>query len=214
MIASKQEYLVLLHKRLKHNDNQDEIVLEYDLHLSELLEDIYMEKQLEEKEAMAIVLERFGEPEEIAQLYAEEQTVTANKTKWIFFFGNLVFFTGGICLTIFYHYLSFPLIRKLWAFLVSIPFYLIVLYLFFWLLLGYEVGKEFGLGGKKLLKKTFYISLAPNLLLMMLVIFRIVPSTVFDPLLTPDFILICIVATFFLYPISILGFRFGTTRSI
>ncbi|MGP7815647.1 hypothetical protein [Niallia sp. 01092] len=214
MIASKQEYLHLLQKKLKNNVNQYEIVLEYDHHLSELLEDIYIEQRLEEKDAMNIVLNKFGTPDEIAQLYAEELTVTASKTKWIFFFCNLFFFIGGICLTIFYHYLSFPFIKKMWAFLTSIPFYIILLYLFFWLLLGYEVGKEFGLGGKRLLKKTFYISLAPNLLLMMLVVFRIIPIEVFAPLLTPDFILLCIAATFFLYPISILGFRFGTTRSV
>ncbi|WP_445490957.1 HAAS signaling domain-containing protein [Niallia sp. 03133] len=214
MIASKQEYLHSLRKKLKNNKDQDEIVLEYDHHLSDLLEELYLKHQLDEKAAMILVLDRFGTPEEIAQLYTEELVVTENKTKWIFFFGNLFFFTGGICLTIFYHFLSFPSIRRLWTFLTSIPFYLILLYLFFWLLLGYEVGKEFGLGGKKLLKKTFYISLAPNLLLMILVVFRIIPLTVFDPLLTPNFILLCIGATFFLYPISILGFRFGTIRSV
>ncbi|EOR23024.1 permease prefix domain 1-containing protein [Niallia alba] len=214
MIASKESYMQQLRDLLKEHEQSEEICREYELHLADMLEDIVLEKQYTEQEAITIAIERLGFPKEIAALYQEELTMTAKKTQWNFFFANLFFFVGGIGLTVIYHHLSNPTISKLWLFLTSIPFFLIILYLFFWLLLGYEVGKEFGLGGKKLLMKTFCISLVPNLLLMCSVVFKIIPSTIFDPLLTPEFILICISFTIMLYPICFLAFRYGTTRSV
>ncbi|WP_400241594.1 hypothetical protein AB3U99_13110 [Niallia sp. JL1B1071] len=214
MIYSKASFMKQLRELLKVHDQSEEICREYELHLTDLLEDILLEEQCTEKKAMLIALEKLGTPEEIAALYQEELTMTAKNTQWNFFFANLFFFAGGIGLTVIYHHLSNPAISKLWLFLTSIPFFLILLYLFFWLLLGYEVGKEFGLGGKKLLVKTFSISLIPNLMLMCSVVFNIIPLSLFDPLLTPEFILICIAFTIILYPICFLAFRFGTTKSI
>lgn len=213
MITSKEEYLEILRLKLQNHVSLNEILIEYDHHISDMLLEL-THTNITEKEAMMTIIHRLGTPEEMAHLYQEELTVTKTNTKWIFFLGNLFFFIGGIALTFIYHYVSVPSVTKIWYFLTSIPFYLIVLYLFFWLLLGYEVGKEFGLSGRKLLHKTFYLSLLPNLTLMMLVVFRIIPMAVFAPLLTQEFIYVCIIATVFLYPISFLGFRFGTTRSI
>ena len=214
MISSLEEYLKHLRNELKEHAQVEEICLEYELHISDMLEDIYIKRGCPETEAMKFVSERLGTPKDIAEMFQKVTSMTANKTKWIFFFANMFFFVGGISLTIFYHQLSIPTISKLWTFLTSIPFVLIMLYLAFWLLLGYEVGKEFGLGGQKVLTKTFLLSLVPNLLLMCLVVFRIVPVSIFAPLLTPEFILICIAFTVILYPICFLGFRFGTTRSV
>ncbi|MED4052888.1 HAAS signaling domain-containing protein [Niallia taxi] len=214
MISSKQEYLDILRTCLKNHDQVEDILLEYEQHLTDLLDEVCNCPCMTEKEAMHVVIERLGTPAEMAALYEEERTVTPARTKWIFFFVNFFFFAAGIILTVFYHSLSSPTVKQLWFFLTSIPFFLIFLYLFYWLLLGYEVGKEFGLGGKKLLKRTFYIALAPNLFLMVMVVFRIIPASVFAPLLTGEFTVICIISTILLYPISILGFRYGATKSI
>lgn len=214
MIYSKDSFMKQLRELLKNHNQSEEICMEYEHHLTDLLEDILLSEQCTVKEAILIAVEKLGTPQEIAALYQEELTMTAKNTQWNFFLANLIFFTGGIGLTIIYHHISNPIISRLWLFLTSIPFFLIVLYLFFWLLLGYEVGKEFGLGGKKLLIKTFCISLIPNIALMCSVVFNIIPITFFDPLLTPEFILICIAFTIILYPICFLAFRFGTTKSI
>ncbi|CAM5606648.1 hypothetical protein SAFG77S_09601 [Streptomyces afghaniensis] len=214
MISSKESYMKQLRDLLKDHEQSEEICMEYELHLIDILEEISFEKQCSEEEALIMAIQRLGTPLEVVAMYQEELNMTAKKTQWNFFFANLFFFVGGIGLTIIYHRLSNPTISKLWSLLTSIPFFLIVLYLFFWLLLGYEVGKEFGLGGKKLLLKTFCISLVPNLLLMCSVVFKIIPLTLFDPLLTPEFVLICISFTIMLYPICYLAFRYGTTRSV
>lgn len=214
MISSKESFMEQLRDLLINHEQSEEISMEYELHLADMLEEIILEKQCSEEEALIFAIDRLGTPLEIAALYHEELNMTAKKTQWNFFIANLFFFVGGIGLTVIYHRLSNPTISKLWSFLTSIPFLLIMLYLFFWLLLGYEVGKEFGLGGKKLLLKTFCISLVPNLLLMCSVVFKIIPLTIFDPLLTPEFVLICTSFTIILYPICFLAFRYGTTRSV
>ncbi|WP_078380481.1 DUF1700 domain-containing protein [Sutcliffiella halmapala] len=214
MIQSKQAYLEELHKELKKLPNCEELLREYDLHLSEMLADLIEIEGLEEKEAMGKIVLRFGAPKDIAACYKENLDITPTKMKWTFISVNLFFFISGISLTVMYNLLPFPFISILWNILTSIPTLLILLYMFFWVLLGYEIGKEFGLGGRKLLRNTFYFSLIPNLVLMLLVIFRVVPESWFGPLLTPSFIAICIVCTLILFPISYAAYRWGTIRSI
>lgn len=214
MIQSKYDYLFALKKGLKDTANAEELLQEFELHISEMLDDLKVTEGLDEIEAMEKIVERLGSPEQIAELYQQEVDVTPSKIQWTFISVNLLFFIGGICLTIVYNLLPAPLISEIWTILTSITSVLIILYMFFWVLLGYEIGKEFGLGGKKLLLKTFYIALVPNLTLMALVVLRVMPFQWFDPLLTPSFIAICILCTTFLYPISYAGFRWGTIRSI
>lgn len=79
----------------------------------------------------------------------------------------------------------------------------------FWALLGYEIGKGFGHNGRVLLNKTFLLSLIPNLILMVLTVFQIIPHSWFAPLLTKTFIIACIIFTIILYPISWIGYRWG-----
>jgi hypothetical protein len=94
------------------------------------------------------------------------------------------------------------------------PTLIALLYLFFWALLGYEIGRGFGHGGRTLLKKTFLLSLIPNILLMVLTVFEIIPHSWFAPLLTKTFIIACILFTIILYPISVIGYRWGKKASI
>ncbi|MCM2533169.1 hypothetical protein NDK43_13145 [Neobacillus pocheonensis] len=106
------------------------------------------------------------------------------------------------------------MVNGIWSHLTSIPTLIALLYLFFWALLGYEIGKGFGHSGRRLLKKTFLLSLIPNILLMVLTVLRIIPHAWFDPLLTDQFVIACIIFTIILYPISWLGYRWGKKASI
>jgi hypothetical protein len=214
MIQSKQDYINDLSKELKNHPNLEELLGEIDLHISEMIEDLCLNNGLDEKSAIVEVQSRFGTPREVAGIYQKELDLTPKKTQWTFIAVNVLFFVGGIILTVLYHLIPFPLINKTWSFLTGIPVIIMLLYMGFWAMLGYEIGKEFGYGGKKLLLKTFYISLFPNLLLMVLVLFRIVPTTWFDPLLSPPFIATCILGTAVLYPISYASFRWGTIKSV
>lgn len=214
MIQSKYDYLKALERELGGHPNADELLQEFELHISEMIEELRLSERMDEVAALQVIVQRVGQPATVALLYHQELEITPQKTQWTFILFNLLFFIGGISLTIFYHVVPIPFIKELWQALTSIPSTLMILYMVFWGLLGYEIGKEFGLGGKRLLVRTFYFSLIPNLILMALVVFRIVPFSWFDPLLTPSFIISCIVSTMFLYPISYLGYRWGTSRSI
>ncbi|WP_141430530.1 hypothetical protein [Bacillus sp. 03113] len=214
MIQSKQEYLFELKKNLKKHPNMEEITTEIDLHITEMLYDLKIVEGLEEDAAINSIINKVGAPEKVAMLYQQEIIVTPARTQWTFILANILFFIGGIGLTIFYHTVSDPIVDHVWVFLTSIPSLIMMLYMIFWALLGYEIGKEFGLGGKGLLMKTFHLSLIPNLVLMSLVVLRIVPFHWFEPLLTPSFIVACIFCTILLYPISYLAFHWGTNRSI
>ncbi|KAB7673168.1 hypothetical protein [Bacillus sp. B1-b2] len=213
MITTREEYIKQLRQLLKKQKYSEDICTEYNRHIYDLLEEICQEKACREEEAMKIVLEKLGSPTAIASIY-QVISLTPNKSHWMFFLANLCFFISGCLLTVIYHLFPVPIINKLWMALTSSPSILIILYFIYWLFVGYELGKEFGLGAKKILIRTFFFSLIPNVLLMSFIIFRIIPITIFAPLLTPEFILICIVFTVSLYPISFVGFRFGILRSV
>ncbi|MFZ3578358.1 hypothetical protein [Virgibacillus sp. DJP39] len=87
-------------------------------------------------------------------------------------------------------------------------------YILFWSLIGYEIGREFGHGGHKLLRKTFVISIVPNLVLMYLTIFKLIPLEWFQPLLSVPFIAACVITTGFLYPVSWIGYQWGRKASV
>ncbi|ADU30563.1 HAAS signaling domain-containing protein [Evansella cellulosilytica] len=214
MIRSKQEYISILRKKLRRYRHSEEIVAEIEVHVHEMLLEFTEGHKMSEADAMKKVIEKLGSPKEIAAMYHEELGVTESKTQWTFITVNLLFFIVGISLTAIYHLVSYSFATHIWSILTSIPFIIIVLYMFFWGLLGYEIGKEFAYKGKRLLKKTLYISLIPNLILMALVIFRIIPLGWFDPLLTGPFIILCIICTALVFPISYAGYRWGVMRSV
>lgn len=214
MIQSKHDYLNALQARLKKGPETDEIIQEFDTIITEMLVDLQETKGLHETEAMKDIMRTIGSPDQVAAMYQQELGITPVRTQWTFISINLLFFIAGIFLTLFYHVLPVPFIEQLWHFLTSISGVIMILYMVFWGLLGYESGKEFGFNGKPLLFKTFYAALIPNLVLMGLVVFRIIPFSWFDPLLTPSFIGACIGGTILLYPISYSAFRWGIIQSV
>jgi hypothetical protein len=214
MIQSKEEFLRILQKELKFSPQTEELLQEFEAILTDMISEICLEEAVSEETAMEKVIERLGNPMEVAAAYKQEFNITPGKTQLTFIMVNVLFFMGGITLTLLYHLNLFNGIGRLWDFLTSIPFVIFIIYMFFWAFLGYEIGKEFGMSGKKLLHKTFYISLIPNLTLMALVLFRIIPTDWFQPLLTPAFIVACVVGTLLLLPICYISFRWGISRSI
>ncbi|SFA80464.1 MULTISPECIES: hypothetical protein [unclassified Bacillus (in: firmicutes)] len=213
MIRSKEEFLLLLEQGIKKHPDKEKILEEYDLHISELILEL-SQQEGNQGSVMDHVVKRLGTPDEIAALWLEEVSASPEKTKWLFILTNVFFFIGGSALTLAYHLLELKWIDGMWGKLTAIPFTIMMVYMFFWALLGYEIGKSFGHGGKKLLRKTFIWALAPNILLMNLVLFQIIPRDWFQPLLSTNFILLCIGATVLLYPISWFGYRWGKKVSL
>lgn len=212
MERPKNRFLEELEEWLGNHQDKKSILLEYEAHIEEIVIESFGCK--DENELTERIISRLGSPEEIAVLWKEELSVTPSNMKWLFILMNILFFGGGSLLTFFHNVFQWKWLSVVWSHLTAMPTLIAFIYMFFWALLGYEIGKGFGHGGRSLLRKTFLLSLIPNLLLMVLTVFEIIPHSWFDPLLTKTFIIACIILTILLYPISWLGYRWGRKASI
>jgi hypothetical protein len=208
----KNEFLTELAKCLENHQEKESILLEYDSHLDELLTDFYnLEDEFEIRNQIYL---RFGTPKEIASMWKEELSVTPSKMKWLFIVVNILFFGGGTLLTLAHNLFDWSWLTSLWEQLTSFPILIALIYMFFWALLGYEIGRGFGYKGRKLMKRTFLLALIPNLTLMVLTVFRIIPHEWFSPLLTETFMGLCILLTLLLYPVCLISYRWGKKASV
>lgn len=208
----KNEFLTELAQSLGNHQEKESILKEYDAHLDELFIDL--SKLEDESEVRDQIFLRFGTPEEIAAMWKEELSVTPSKMKWLFIVVNIILFGGGSVLTLAHNLFDWNWLTNLWAQLTSIPILIALIYMFFWALLGYEIGRGFGHKGRKLMKRTFLLALTPNLTLMALTVFKIIPHEWFSPLLTETFIAICILLTLLLYPVCLVSYRWGKKASV
>ncbi|MEQ2529335.1 hypothetical protein EKG37_16870 [Robertmurraya yapensis] len=208
----KNEFLNELARQLGNHPEKESILMEYDAHLDELLISFY--GQVEESDMREQVYSRFGTPGEIAAMWKEELSVTPSNMKWLFIAVNILFFGGGGALTLAHNLLDWSWLTSLWDQLTSVPILIALIYMFFWALLGYEIGKGFGHKGKRLLRNTFLLALIPNLSLMILTVFKIIPHEWFRPLLTETFIMLCILFTILLYPVCLISYKWGKKASI
>lgn len=212
MEQPKNSFLAELALGLGHHQDKDHILLEYEAHIDEII--LESHDCQTETAVMERLTSRLGTPAEIAQAWKEELSVTPSKMKWLFIFINILFFGGGSMLTLVHNLYEWKWLSIIWSHLTTIPIFISFVYMFFWALLGYEIGKGFGHGGRKLLNKTFFAALIPNLLLMVLTVLEIVPHSWFAPLLTRTFIFACIIFTILLYPVTFIGYQWGKKASI
>ncbi|MFD1037774.1 hypothetical protein ACFQ3N_05030 [Virgibacillus byunsanensis] len=210
MIVGEDQFFQELKNELADHPEIEKILADYELHVYELSQ----EESMDEQNMYNELVNRLGAPHEIARLWQQEIDITPRKMQWLFVLFNIGIFIGGGLLTISYNVFHWNWIDLLWVGLTGVPSVIIFIYILFWGLLGYEIGKEFGHSGLKLLRKTFLFSIVPNLVLMYLVIFGLIPHNWFQPLLNVPFIIVCIVFTAFLYPISWLGYRWGRKISV
>lgn len=192
-----------------HTDKQD-IIAEYELHVYELVEEL----PVDVRNKYDVIVKRLGTPQEIAKVWKQEVGMTPRNTQWLFVLCNIAIFIGGTILTICYNLFNWIWLEQLWFALTDISFIIMLIYILFWGLLGYEIGKEFGHRGYRLLKKTFVISIIPNLLLMYLIVFKVLPYEWFQPLLNFPFIVTAMFFTGILYPVSWIGYRWGRKVSV
>ncbi|SHF70904.1 HAAS signaling domain-containing protein [Ornithinibacillus halophilus] len=210
MTDGSQQFLHELAKEIGEHPEKEMILQEYEVHIMDLM----VEEEIPSDQLYTEIINRLGSPEELATVWKQETSITPKKTQWLFVFLNVALFIGGGLLTFGYNYFEWKWMDILWQGLTNISLVIICIYILFWGLLGYEIGKEFGYGGRKLLIKTFLISVLPNLVLMYLIVFKQIPREWFGPLLNAPFIVTCIILTAVLYPVSWLGYRWGRKRSI
>ncbi len=208
----KNEFLTDLSKGLGDHPDKKSILTEYDAHLDELLAELY--KLEDESEIQSKVYSKFGSPEEIAAMWKEELSVTPSNMKWLFIAVNILFFASGGALTLAHNLFDWNWLTSLWFKLTSFPIIIALVYMIFWALLGYEIGRGFGHKGKSLMTRTFILALIPNVTLMALTVFHIIPYEWFFPLLQETFIGLCILLTVLLYPVCLISYRWGKKASV
>ncbi|MEN2768953.1 HAAS signaling domain-containing protein [Ornithinibacillus xuwenensis] len=210
MKSGEERFFQELEQVLGKHPEKEQIVAEYRSHIYELIQ----EEGLSEETMYEEITKRLGSPEEIAAIWKQESKVTAKRMQILFVVLNILLFIGGITLTVAYNIYQIEWIEVVWARLTAVPSLVIIVYMLFWGLLGYEIGKEFGSGGLKIVRKTFTYAIIPNLILMYLIVFKLIPRDWFQPLLNGPFIVACIALTIVLYPISWIGYRWGKKASV
>lgn len=232
------KFMQELDKALGSHPEKENVIAEYEAHIYEVLREehsVVMEGGSEvpmtaaidaEEEPTSVIAredenacyerlcQRLGNPSEIAAMWKNELQASARKMQWLFVVCNIALFAGGILLTVSYNLFDWHWVQRLWTALTDAAFLIMLTYIAFWGLLGYEIGKEFGHRGSRVLRKTFLLTIVPNLVLMYLTVFKFYPHDWFQPLLSAPFIVVCMVLTALLYPISWLGFRWGKKVSL
>lgn len=211
MITIKEEYLEKVKKALGDQPNASEICDEISSHIAEAANE-KMLAGVNELEAHTAVLDELGEPSELANCFC---LPSDKKQKTIYFILlNWCFFLGGILLTVGHHVLHHWGIHYLWMVLENLSLLLLLSYSVYWVYVGFYIGKQFGPNGKRVVNRTIFHALIPNFVLMMLVLFDLIPRSLFSTLLSPTFLIICVIATILFYPIGKIAYKFGILQGL
>ncbi|MEG7334590.1 permease prefix domain 1-containing protein [Bacillus sp. 0102A] len=153
-----------------------------------------------EAEAMQILLQTFGTPADIVSSFKKEQPVTFRVFLVFHLFCNSALFAVGIAITTMHVWLESPIVQAVWKGISVSVWLILAAYIMYWVLIGYQGGREFGKRGEKLVLQTIRISIVPNIIFMLVFLFNVIPASLFQSFLTPWFVGICACATL-LFPL-------------
>ncbi|MGG3571656.1 hypothetical protein ABES25_11790 [Bacillus gobiensis] len=203
-MKSKHLYKADLKRALSRVHADELLVKEIFSHVEEsyryLKDNGYSESEIYEK-----LQGEIGSPTEIAKAYKGQAAPTVKVYSSFYIMLNLLFFIGGAIVTALYLFVDIPFITALW----SAKWLILCGYLIFWMLLGYQGGREYGVNGRKIMNLTVFVAILPNFFFMLIVLWNLIPGKPYETMLTPDFFLACIVSTFLFPVVSKIGFLFG-----
>lgn len=208
MNEDAQRFIQELEIELDGQTDKASIVAEYKMHIHDMQEENMDEINYDQ------LVARLGTPREIAKLWKQETGITPRKTQWLFVILNVAIFIGGTIIMVGYHFFDWVWLAGIWHTIMNVPILVMFVYLLFWALLGYELGKEFGHRGLRLLQRTFLIAIIPNVVFIYLVLFKLLPIVWISSFLTNSFMLTSVVFTIILYPVSLLGYYWGKKVSV
>lgn len=206
MIKTKIEYIHQLKLLLEDHPDRDEIIHEIACHTDELLQ----ECDLPEYEAISLVQRQIGTPEKLASQFRYVSSKEAWNVKKMFIIINALFFAVGGLLA-FGAKISVHL-HTIWELLAQSCWIVLFVYSGYWVFIGFEIGKEYGAKGKGLLERTIRAAIIPNIILMLITLIGILPSELFQSFLSSSFLIGCLAATFFFFPISKVGYYMGVRK--
>lgn len=204
------QYIEQLEKELRQHPDRTEIIAEITVHMKEEMS----AQNLPEKEAMAIIINKFGSPQELAGSFRQASLPSPQQVKVLFILFNIGVFIVGIAITFGHHLGNLSFFHWAWGALAQNSWWVLMTYTAYWILIGYHLGKEFGSQGKKLLTETVRLTIISNLFFMMIVLYGIMPIEWFRLFLTAPFFGACLIATILFYPISQAGFYLGKHQGL
>ncbi|PWA12055.1 hypothetical protein DCC39_08220 [Pueribacillus theae] len=213
MIQTKEKYIKQFEQEMEAHPEKELIMAELIVHIEEEMADL-LRKGMSEPEAVQAMIEQFGHPNELAAQFGKICTTAPNKVKLWLVLSNHFLFLMGACLTVCYHLGNMPFLQIAWEVLGQYSLLILFMYTGFWLFIGYQIGKEFGAKGKRILFETMSCALIPNLVLMFGILYGVFPTQWFSPFLTPSFVVACLGVTLLFYPFSQFGYYFGRHQAV
>lgn len=204
MNEEAQRYINELQTELSDQKDYQAIVADYEAHIYEMLQ----HEHIPPNEVYETLVEQLGSPTAVAKIWRQETGITPRKTQWLFVLLNIAIFVGGTVLLICLHLFGWKWLIHVWDTVANIPIFIFGLYAIFWSLLGYEMGKEFGHRGKRLLQRTFVIAIIPNMLFMYIILSHLLQIKTLMM-----FMVICTL-TSMLYPVTFFGYYWGRKVSV
>lgn len=203
-MESNQVYKAELKKALRRVHADKLLIKEIFSHVEESYRNM-KEKGYSEEEIYERLQEEIGSPAEIAKACKQQAAPAANVFSIFFIMLNLFFFIGGVGVTVLYLFFDIPFLSVLW----TSKWTILCGYLIFWMILGYQGGREYGVNGERVINQTLFFALLPNLVFMLIVLGNLIPGKPYESMLTPGFFLACIISTFLFPAVSKIGFLIG-----
>jgi len=201
----KQDYLHDLKLALQNHPDKENILYEITTHIEDAIKD-KMLIGISEKVATVEVLHSMGNPIELGKSFMQPSRSINIKHLILL---NWAFFGCGMFITLGNQLSDWTIVNHTWTYLTHKSHFILFLYSMYWIYLGYSVGKHYGPNGKKLVNKTMMWAYIPNMVLMFITLFNVIPGDIFSPLLNPVFMMVCVIATFLFYPLSKFAFKIG-----
>jgi hypothetical protein len=210
MNQEAERFLRELEEALANDSHRHEILAEYRQHILEML----AEHSPAEMKTYDFLVSRLGSPKELAKMWKEEKSVTPKKMQYLFVILNIGLFVSGALFIAGFYVFDWEWLDYLFRIVTESAVLLILIYLFFWGLLGYEIGKAFGARGDRILNRTFIVCLIPNLVVVYLIIFYFLLPGLPRSVSEGSLLILTALCTGVLYPVSRLGCLWGKKASV
>ncbi|PKR83364.1 HAAS signaling domain-containing protein [Heyndrickxia camelliae] len=206
----KQDYLHKLRLALHNHPEIEDILNEISTHMEDGIKDKMLVGK-SEKAATEEVLFELGNPLVLGKNFMQP---ARSRTMIYLILLNWAFFVCGICLTLSHQLSDWAIVKDTWNYLSHKSNFILLLYSMYWVYVGYTIGKQYGPNGKKMVNKTMMWASIPNMLLMIITLFNVIPGEMFSPFLNPVFIAVCVLVTVLFFPLSKLAFKIGITYGL